>query len=414
MNDNLENMTKKEHKKRFLQKARDKIATGVGIVGIAIAAACSTPVTPPPPPPPTEYSHAITIKNPVYMQDGFPAAGNFTVTMSGVDHPGNFDQKLDLPKSRNKIELCKVVLNTTGLTRTYRTGEITDNTQLAPNVVRMPFPIQSYLANISSTGQNVGVAVRDWNITFNPDPLTGLRLDEIFKQGVKVAIYDPLNPANSNTFKNWSLVPNWPINDQYFLRNINYSDGNHIIDPTVPQNGDFWAFRRSDVSGTTHTDYSSNGTSNGLDIVAIKMYINQASADPFMVTNETQVAFMHGAPGTAGHPDLANWSRLMFNRPNTPDYTIGLGGEAQDGFDARSTATPSTNMYMLGSAVNLDKIDEINYTGKDDYEQPDTTFGLIQKPSHILGQPDYYTIPGRNLPLPKQEKKVTDNKSEKY
>lgn len=410
MNDNLENKTIKEEKTRrnFLKKTLSTIG-GVVLAGyIGITAACSAG-GPTPPPPPTEYSHAITIKNPVYMQDGFPAAGNFTVTMSGTDYPGNFDQKLSLPKSRNKIELCKVVLNTTGLQRTYRTGEITDNTQLAPNVIRLPFPIESYLANISPTGQNRGVAVRDLNITFNPDPFTGLRLDEIFKQGVKIAIYDPNNPGQTEDFKHWSWVPNWPINDQYFLRNITYSDGNHVIDPTTPPNGDFWAFRRSDVSGTTHSTFSTNG----LDIVAIKLYINQDSADGVMTTNETQIAFMHGTPGIAGHPDLADWSRLMSNRPNTPDWTIGPNGEFQDGFDARSTSTPTTNVYMLGSAINLEKIDEINYTGKDEYEQPPTPFGLIQKPIHILGQSDY-VIPGRNLPLPQPGKKTTDNKREKY
>jgi len=410
MNDNLENTIKKEKNNRsFLKKTLSTIG-GVVLAGyIGITAACSTPVTPPPPPPPTEYSHAITIKNPVYMQDGFPAAGNFTVTMSGVDHPGNFDQKLDLPKSRNKIELCKVVLNTTGLTRTYRSGEITDNTQLAPNVVRMPFPIAEFLQYVISTGQNPGWAVRDINVTFNPDPLTGLRLDEIFEQGVKIAIYDPANPLNPNTFKNWSWVPNWPINDQYFLRNINYSDGNHIIDTTVPPDGDIWAFRVSDISGTTHSCYPTGGIAT----MSIKLLINQASASPGSATNETEASFFR-TQGVGGSPYLEAWSRLVSNRSNTPDWTIGPGGEAQDGFDARSTATPSTNVYMLGSAINLEKIDEINYTGKDEYEEPPTPFGLIQKPSHILGQSDY-VIPGRNLPLPQQPgKRTVDNKREKY
>jgi hypothetical protein len=323
--------------------------------------------------------------------------------MNGQTYTGIFDQKLALPKTTKKIELSEVILYPTGgLQRTYRTGEITEGTQLAPNVIRLPFPIQSYLSNIMPTGQNRGWAVRDINVTFNPDPQTGLRLDEIFKQGFKVALYDPGNPAQTQDFKHWSWVPNWPITDQYFLRSITYSDGNHIIDPTVPPNGDFWAFRESDLSGTTCSPLSSNG----IDIVAIKLFVNESSAGPGSVTNETQVAFMHGTPGIAGHPDLPYWSMLMFNRPNTPDYTIGLTGEAQDGFDARSTPTPSTNINILGSAVDMERINNINCGIEDDKEEPTGLLNLINKPS-IPPLHGSYVIPGRFSSQPTGDTKKT-------
>lgn len=216
------------------------------------------------------------------------------------------------------------------------------------------------------------------NVTYNPDPLTGFRLDQIYKDAIRQPIDgDPLQ----EDFKHWSYVHNWK---EHFIKTVTHADGNYIIDATVPTPGDLRAFRRSDISGTTNATYSSNG----IDLMAIKLFINEDSAAPGSATNEVKVAFMHGIPGSGGLPYLKNWSILMSNRPSTADYTLGLSGEFQDGFDARSTNMPTSNISVLGSAIDLELIDAIN--------------------SGMRHDPSDHVIPGR-MPLYPKDIRLKDN-----
>jgi hypothetical protein len=365
----LDDYVKRDEKIRNGKMTRrdfDKLlvkAIGVGAAGgtVATLEKCSSPTQPPPPD--TEYDHDFTIEKLQDMETGATiTGGTYAITINGQTiSNGVIGQKLTLPKTKKKIELCKIVINAPGyFQRTYNLGEVTTGTRIAPTLVNFSFPIADYLT-FWPTGQTFGFSSRTMNVSFNQ----GLGQLPTFVAAIQQPINnDPLG----EDFYHQSRVYNW---GEYFLNDIRYDlNGQHIIDTTVPPVGDWWAFLRSDIQGTTSASYSSNG----IDIIAIKEYINPASAAPGDATRETKWALLR-VPGIADYPQVPQWMRLRFNRPATADYIFGLGGESQNGFDARSKSTPTSDVSSLGSMVNMKLIDRIN--------------------SHEEMDPSVYEIPGR-------------------
>jgi hypothetical protein len=366
MNDNLEQkirngkMTRRDFNNLLVK------GIGVGAVGGAVATLekCST-TTGPEPPPPTEYDHDFLIEKLQDMETGAEIAGaTYTITINGQTYNGTVGQKLTLPKTNKKIELCKVVINAPGYyQRTYNSGEVTTGTKIAPTLVNVMFPLADYLT-FWPTGHTYGWSSRTMNVTFNQG--LGDRLDFV------AAIKQPINnDPEGKDFLHYSRVHNW---NEYFLNDIRFSNGTHVIDTTIPPVGDWWAFLDSSSGGVSTAAYSSNGT----DIIAIKELINPGTGSG-QVIRDTKLALLR-VPGIADFPQVKQWMILKFNRPATADYVFGLGGESQNGFDGRSLSTPTSNIYALGSAVNFELIEKINEHKRTD-------------PS-----PDY--IPGRHRLLP--------------
>ncbi len=343
------------------------LAKGLGVgAGIAILGKCSS-TTGPEPPPPTEYNHDFLIEKLQDMETGATITGaTYTLTMNGQTYNGVVGQTLTLPKSSKKIELCKVVINAPGyFQRTYNSGEVTTGTRISPTLVNLSFPIADYLV-FWPTGNTYGWSSRTMNVTFNQG--LGDRPDFV------AAIKQPINQdPEGKDFYHYSRVHNW---GEFFLNDIRYDlNGQHVIDTTTPPVGDWWAFERTDLPGTSNSHYSSNG----IDLIAIKEYINPASAGPIDATRETKIALLQ-VPGIADFPQVPQWMRLKFNRPATADYIFTLAGEVQNGFDARSMSTPTSDISALGSMVDVELIEKIN--------------------SHEARDPSVYEIPGRYQLLP--------------
>ncbi|MBN2459775.1 hypothetical protein JXB28_05815 [Candidatus Woesearchaeota archaeon] len=372
MAEDLENKTKKN----FLQKGAKWLGTAAlaGYIAL-VGAACSTPNGPDPPPPPTKYKHSIKVEVGKTLHYGVPVTGGgFRVIMenTGVTYPPLSQDPatlelletvqtegttLNLAETTNQTEPCTIILypkvyfDNDCLPREYRNIGVTNNTLTAENVILLADVDWTYLhtevfTKKDSMGRsfNNGREPRFLNASSNPDPLTGLRLDPIFfegywengkEYGIKVALLD---------YQEWGKrYVGTAFEEAYITNVINFVDANNIHNSTPPPDGDFWAFRESQLSGVTNVTYPISG----VKVLSSKEFVNQSSANPVSAYAETFDALFNGNQNI-GNPDrfrtcvpVSAW-RPKGGEESTYVYWIeGTIKESQKGVDNLSSKLQS-------------------------------------------------------------------------
>jgi len=368
MNDNLENKIKEDKTRRsFLKKTLSTIGSVVLAGYIGITAACSSPVTPPPPPP-TKYKHSIKVEAGKTLHYGQPiTGGTFRVTMlndlnnssDDVVYPplsqdaATLGTTLNLAETTTKEEPCTIIVNAKVnfdndcQPREIREQKITNNTLTLKDVIHKADVDWTYLLNDVLTKKdsygrslNTSWEPRILNASSNPDPLTGLRLDTMYIEGVLYTINGVtklygIKPALLD-FQEWGKrYVGTAFEEAYITSMINVVEANNVHNSNPPPDGEFWAFRESQYSGVTNISYPLTE----VKVLSTKEFVNQSSADPFNAYKEAMKALMANNMTAADYARFKTCVPVMEWRPkgDTNECWITFEKESQKGVDNLST-----------------------------------------------------------------------------
>ncbi len=297
---------------------------------IALLPACKGSTTPEPPPP-TQYQHAITI-NALTLHTDSAVTGPVKVTMrsSGQVYNGTIGQKIALATTTKQEESCDILISATDcLPREFTEVGVKDST-LSTNVVKLSDVDWDYAWDKMPDGVNRSWVPRKFEVYFNPDPLTGLRLD----QGYIEAIKETLNYVQTNS-KSWIQTV------------VFHEDGAKPADATVPPDGEIWVYRRSDVSGIGNVTYP---TWPPQKVLSSKESINQEDAGPDRCPSETFDALFGSGQEFGSGDNIGPFFLLVLNRPrDTNNYIISTQKETQQGIDSQTTFTSTTSLATMST-----------------------------------------------------------------
>jgi hypothetical protein len=174
-----------------------------------------------------------------------------------------------------------------------------------------------FVTYVMPDGINRSFAARKFDVYFNPDPLTGLRLDNIY--------IDPIEQAllyiQSNS-KGW-------------IQSVSFNElGNKIHDSSAPPEGEIWVFRDSEYPGISNITYPASN----VKVLSSKIFVNQ-DVSPAFLPSETYDALFAGEQQMGNAPSqIGPFFMLMLNRPrDTNDYVINSQKETQKGIDSQTT-----------------------------------------------------------------------------
>lgn len=264
-----------------------------------------SPTTPEPPPPPTQYAHALTVQALTLHTDS-AVSGTVQVTMrsSGQVYNGSIGQKIALATTTKQEESCDILITATDcLPREFTEAGVKDS-MLSTNLVEMMSAIYwEGLFYIMPDGINRAWVPRKFEVYFNPDYLTGLRLDQAYIDPVKTSLL--FIQANS---KGWIQTVTF------------HEDGTKPYDPTVPPDGEIWVLRESNYPGGSNVTYPANNAK----VMSAKLYFNQSSWGPDQTSAETYDGLFAGEQMMGNDPTfIGPFYMLMLNRPrDTNNYII--------------------------------------------------------------------------------------------
>jgi hypothetical protein len=301
--------------------------------------ACKGSTTPDPPDPPTQYQHALTV-NALTLHTDSAVTGTVQVTMrsSGQIYTGSIGQKIALATTTKQEEACDILITATGcLPRGFTEVAVKDST-LTTNLVAMSAMDWDFFFYIVTDGKNRSWVPRKFEVYFNPDPLTGLRLDP----GYVNAIEQALLYIQQNS-KGW-------------IQSVNFYElGNKPLDPSVPPEGEIWIHRRSDVPGIGNITYPAP---SDVKVLSSRIFVNQDDI-PAALPAETYDALFAGEQQMGNNPSqIGPFYMMMLNRPrDTNSYVISTQKETQKGVDSQTTFTSVT------AQVNTDTLSPANTVG---------------------------------------------------
>ncbi len=284
---------------------------------MAILGKCSSPTGPDPPPPGTDYAHKILTQAQTLHSDS-PVTGTVEVTMrsNGQKYTGPIGQQITLATTKNKTELCDILIQANGcLPREYTEVGITDN-NLNTNVVEMSAIDWPFLVYIMPDGVNRAWTPRKIDVYFNPDPLTGLRLDDIY--------IDPIEQALLYIQQN----------SKGWIQSVNFNELANKPYATQPPEGEIWVYRVSDYPGVSNITYPSSY----VKVLSSVIFVNQNDIPEALPAETYDALFGAGQEFGFDPNQIGPFFMLMLNRPrDTNNYRINTLKETQKGIDTQTT-----------------------------------------------------------------------------
>lgn len=312
------------------------VATLAAIIMLILLPACKGTTTPDPPDPPaTKYQHSLTVQA-ITLHTDSAVTGTVQVTMRSKagTYTGAIGEKITLATTTTQEESCDILISATDcLPREFTEVGVKDST-LSTNVVKLSDVDWDYVWYIMPDGVNRSWVPRKFEVYFNPDRLTGLRLDESNIGGVKNALLYVQE------------------NSKGYIQTVTFhEDGTKPEDPTVPPDGDIWVYRVSDMSGVANATYPNSYAK----VLASKILLNVDNSYGSVSYMETFDA-LFGAGQEFGSGDhIGPFFMLMLNRPrDTNNYVITSQKETQKGIDSQTTFTSAASLIRTDALATSD------------------------------------------------------------
>jgi hypothetical protein len=290
---------------------------GVAGAGVAILGKCAGPTDPDPPG--TDYAHKFMGQAQTLHTDS-AVTGTIEVTMrsNGQKYTGPIGQVINLATTKTKTELCDILIQANScLPREYTEVGITDNT-LNTKIVQMNAIDWNGVVYIMPDGINRSWTPRKFDVYFNPDPLTGLRLDNIY--------IDPIEQALLYIQQN----------SKGWIQSVNFYElGTKPHDSSVPPEGEIWVYRASDYPGVSNITYPSSY----VKVTSSKIFVNQDSSMPAQLPAETYDALFGAGQEFGSDPSfIGPFFMLMLNIPrDTNNHVINPQKQTQKGIDSQTS-----------------------------------------------------------------------------
>lgn len=327
-NDDLENTTKKEHKQRFFQKARNRIGATIlaGALALFSVGACSK-IKDDDGNHEQYYTHEATVSAKV-LQDGSASTG--TVTLYGVStgktYTGTLGSALTLDKTTSKTEKYNITITENGkLERRFLSVPITSTTIDTDVADTTKLDVSGLLSYVLFDGKNRSWEPRTIKVIFNPDT-DGNSLPSDIVSSIEQAISD---------VQSWSKR----YGTEAYITGVSFDENGTKDYNSIPPEGEIWVFKELITSGASNVTYPSGGSK----VSSSKIAINTGSSTSGQAYQETLDALIDGEQNVlGGYSNIGEWFRFMFWRPrgdNSVNYSVNSGYESQTGIDSFAEVT---------------------------------------------------------------------------
>lgn len=308
----------------------------VAVAGGAVATneKCSSSDPDPPPPPPTKYKHALKATVERTLHYGVPVtAGTYDVTMLSNGKQflnNNLGTVVNLDETTNREERCNVIVRVPGcLPSEFRNLAITNNDLAVKDVAHLgDFDLSYLLSDVLThkvNGKSKNTSWVNQTMAGSANEYQGLRLDQAYIDSIVQALTEFVNAGRR--YKGTAL-------EEAYIKTFTFNpNGNNPLDSSVPPNGEFWAFHRTDISGVANITYPTSF----VNVASSKMFVNQSSAIPGAAYREAFDALLGDGQEIGDDVRFLACVPLLMWRPrDANDYWVDSEKESREGVDSFS------------------------------------------------------------------------------